>query len=268
MHRKPGYAPILPLSLLVTSLSTLGGCWSPPPPTPQQLDRGLVILFPGIEGGPWQVEGPYRGFRAAGVEAAIRAHNWKRWFGSLCNLIDIRRNREMAAQLAREIAEYARDYPQRPIDLVGYSGGGGLALFVAESLSDGVRLRNVVLVQAAISPDYDLLPTLRHIDGVIVNLYSERDCVIVGAGTKLFGTMDRRKTESAGYVGFDVSRAIADATLRDRLVQRAWTPADRTLGHNGGHHDIVASRWNRIVIAPYLLPNREETAPQPLSAPR
>lgn len=242
-------------------LPALTGCWTPSPPTPQQLDRGLVILFPGIEGGPWQVEGPYRAFREAGVDSAIRAHNWKHLFGSLCNLIDIRRNRAMAAELAQEIAEYVRAYPRRPVDLVGYSGGGGLALFVAEALPDDVRLRNVVLVQAAVSPDYDLLAALRHMDGLVVNLYSERDRMIVGAGTELFGTMDRKRTKSAGHIGFDVEKAVSDALLRPRLVQRAWTRKDEALGHHGGHYDIVQPGWNRAVIAPYLLTDQSKTVP-------
>lgn len=253
-------APLLFLSL---------GCWRPPTPTPQELDRGMIVLFPGVGGGLWEVEGPTRAFRAAGVKAAIRALDWQNWLGSLRNLIDEKHNRKMAARLASELAEYAHEHPGRPIDLVGYSGGGGLALFVVEALPDDVRPRNVILVHAAISTGYDLTPALRKMAGVVVNLYSRRDSVILGAGTRLFGAMDRVYENSAGYAGFDVSRAVADSTLQKRVLQRAWTTDDDTLAYYGGHYDIVAMPWNRVVIAPYLLgaAAKIETTSQPASTP-
>lgn len=241
------------VTYLVMLSAAMGGCWRPPEPTAQQLDCGLVVLFPGIEGGPWQVEGPTRAFRAAGVKSAIVAHNWKRLTSSLANLVDYESNRKAAGRRAAEITKYALEHPGRPIDLVGYSGGGGLALFVVEALPENIRVRNVVLAQAAISPGYDLRPALRRMNGVIVNLYSPRDSAVVGLGTRLFGTMDRVYTRSVGVDGFEVERAVPDAALRHRLIQRAWTSDDETLGHNGGHLDIVARAWNRVVIAPYLL---------------
>ncbi|MBL8880127.1 MAG: hypothetical protein JNG88_13495 [Phycisphaerales bacterium] len=246
---------LAPLVITLSAiLAALAGCWRPPTPTPQQLDHGLIVLFPGIEGGPWQVEGPTRAFRAAGVKSAIIAHDWKRFARTLANLIDYENNRKAAGRRAAEITKYALDHPGRPIDLVGYSGGGGLAIFVVEALPDDprVRVRNVVLAQAAISPGYDLRPALRHMDGVIVNLYSRLDKAVLGLGTELFGTMDRVHSRSVGEIGFDIDRAAPDDALRARVIQRGWSPDDETLGHNGGHLDIVARAWNRVVIAPYL----------------
>jgi len=55
--------------------------------------------------------------------------------------------REQAEKLAIRIYEYQRAYPQRPVFLVGHSGGSGVAVFALESLS---RLRDARPVDGAI----------------------------------------------------------------------------------------------------------------------
>ena len=140
------------------------------------------------------------------------------------------------------------------MDLVGYSGGGGLAILIAEALPKDTHLRNVVLAQAAISPDYDLSAALSHVDGRIINLYCPSDFLILGVGTSVFGTIDRSYTESAGKVGFDVERAVPDAQSRDKLIQIRWSADMLSTGHLGNHAAIVLREWNRKYVAPFLLP--------------
>ena len=198
--RAGGLAAMLGLALLI------GGCQTPCP-TSQQLSTGLIWLIPGIHGEPWMLADAQRGLRDAGVESAIEVYDWQRpgLFGVLLNLIDIERNLEHAAKIAHEIETYYREHPDRPIDLVGYSGGGGLAIMAIEALPQEVRLRNVILVQAAISPDYDLSFALRQIDGGIINFHSRLDWVVLGLGTQAFGTMDRLYVPSAGKSGFKLA---------------------------------------------------------------
>lgn len=242
-----GLAPVFVAALILT------GCWRPPRPTAQQLDRGLIWLFPGVEGGPWQLRAAEREFRDAGVTAAIRIHDWWRPFGMLENLRAVERNRADAARIAAEIAEFCRRRPDDPVDLVGYSGGGGLAIFVAEALADGVALRNIILAQPALSAAYDLQPALRRVTGRIVHFHAPGDALTLGAGTTLFGTMDRVYGPSAGKDGFDVARAILDESLRPRLVQIAWDESARSAGHGGAHLGMLAYEWNRRFVAPWLL---------------
>jgi pimeloyl-ACP methyl ester carboxylesterase len=206
--------------------------------------------------------------RDAGVSQAIRTFDWPYPGDSFHNLIDLPGNRGKAAEVAESIRDYARQYPDAPIDLVGYSGGGGIALLVVEALQPASQpaavdadaaspdylphIRNVVLVQPAISPDFDLTPVLRAITGQLVNFHCGRDWLILGAGTTIFGTIDRKFVASAGKIGFDAAKAIPDESLRDKLVQVAWSREMSADGHGGDHLGGLWRPWNRKYVAPYL----------------
>jgi pimeloyl-ACP methyl ester carboxylesterase len=222
-------------------------------PTPEQLNNGLIWMFPGIEGGEWSLAGARKAFRDAGVQSAIQTHEWNYPFGWLLNLIDYQANLKTAQEDARQIIQYRRAYPDRPIDLVGYSGGAGVALMVVEALPEDIKVRNVLLVHGAVSPDYNLTEALKRIDGKIINYYSPWDWFILGVGTRLFGTMERVKTDSAGKVGLNPETAIFDPELRPKLIQHRWTKEMFPTGHYGGHFPILSYGWNKNFVAPYLL---------------
>jgi pimeloyl-ACP methyl ester carboxylesterase len=246
--------------LIVATLSA-AGCWQPPAPTMHQLDRGLIWMFPGVEGGAWSLEQPCRAFRDSGVDAAIRIHDWSKPFGLFVNLTAYQHNRADAARIASQIAAYQDEHPERPVDLVGYSGGGGMAIMVVEALPEGAAVRNVVLVQPALSPDYDLTAALRRIDRKLVCFYAPNDWWILGAGTAVFGTMDRRFTPSAGKDGFRVERALSDPALRERFVQHGWTGESLAAGHLGMHLGIIGYEWNRRFVAPLLVQSPQQAEP-------
>lgn len=242
-------------------------CQQPQPPTATQpavspADRGLVWMFPGIEGGPFALTFARNAFRDAGVDAEIRIYDWRRPFQPLANLTEYEENRAKARQVAADLALYHAQHPTAPIDLVGYSGGGGLVVMIAEALPEEVRLRNVLLVQPALSPDYDLTAALRRIDGQLVNFYSPHDWFILGWGTKTFGTMDRKYVDSAGKQGFDAARAAPDATLRKKIVQEPWRDEMVLSGHLGNHLSIMLYGWNKKYVAPYLCAKGNEATRQ------
>jgi len=241
--------------LLTISLAfLLARCASVRPPTTAEYEHGLVWVFPGVEGGKRSVARAVAAFRDAGVEAAICVHDWWRPFGLVSNLASYERNRRDARRIALRIAYYRAGYPDTPVDLVGYSGGGGMAVMVAEELPADVRVRNIVLAQPALSPKYDLTNAMGHVDGLLVNHYSRWDFLVLGAGTMLLGTMDRVYGPSAGLTGFDCFSAVPDERLRRKLVQRAWSSRMIRQGHLGGHVWIHNYRWNKHCVAPYLVP--------------
>ncbi|HNQ22298.1 MAG TPA: hypothetical protein PKK06_04315 [Phycisphaerae bacterium] len=226
---------------------------------PVREEPGLLWVFPGVEGGEHSVARACRAFRDAGVTADIEIHDWDRPFGLLVNLMSYERNRRDAAGVAERIAAYRAQHPAAPIDLVGYSGGGGVALMVTEALPDDVHVRHVLMVQPAVSPDYDLSTALAHIDGKLVLFYCPSDWLILGWGTRLFGTMDRRKVASAGKTGFDLPKAAPDPTQRAHLEQVCWTADMRATGHRGKHRNILGYRWNKAYVAPYLTPRADQS---------
>lgn len=245
------------LFFLLCPLLAAAGCQRPQYPTIPQLDHGLVWIFPGVEGGNWSLSWAKEAFRDAGCEAAFRVHDWSHPLGIIVNLVAYERNRADAAQIAADIVEYRGVFRGGPIDLVGYSGGGGIAVMVAEALPESIRLRNVILVQPALSPEYDLTAALRHIDGKLVNFHSPYDYVFLGAGTHLLGTMDRKHTSSAGKDGFDLGLAVPDLEIRDKVEQRTWSSEMADTGHIGMHLGILLYEWNFRYVAPYLLSNPE-----------
>jgi len=237
----------------------LGGCFRQPEISEAQLDRGCVIMLPGIEGNRWQLAGVYEGLRDAGVDQAIDIIPWgSPPLSSLPNLIDIDANHERARKIAGCIAALRRDRPHAPVTLVGFSGGGGLAVLALEALPEGVAVDRTILVAAAVSARYDVDRLLPHCRDGLVNSYSRFDHV-VGAGTQLLGTIDRAHQVSAGHSGF----IDADGALLENpaLTQIPWKSDWIKFGHLGGHTGYLSRTWAREVLAPMIA---RRTAPNDL----
>jgi hypothetical protein len=242
------------LVALSAAMVPLAGCFKTPVPTLREEQRGLVWVCPGIGGGAWYLGSVYHAFRDAGVGAEISIQEWDTpFYNAFGHLTQYCANRAQAATAAKKITEYRQQHPGAPIDLVGYSAGGGMAVMIVEALPCDIGLRNVVLVQAAVSPTHDLSGALQRINGHLVNLYSQLDCFVLGVGTKALGTVDREFVASAGKVGFDVEKAVPDEGQRARLSQQPWTPGMIWVGHLGNHASILMYWWNKAYVAPYLL---------------
>src|SRR4029079_11614400 len=95
----------------------------------------------------------------------------------------LERNREQAREIAERIVAYQDRYPDRPVTLIGHSGGAAMAVRVLESLPDGRRSDQAVLLAGALSPDYDLSTALGRTERGITNFYSGGDVLYLVAGT-------------------------------------------------------------------------------------
>ena len=125
---------------------------------------------------------------------------------------------------------------------------------VAEALPERVRLRHVILAHAAVSPDYDLEKTVKQLDGKLVNFHSPHDWLLLGLGTQVFGTMDRKFVAAAGKDGFCVQAAIQNPALQSKLEQRTWSwEMLKESGHLGDHFGMLSYKWNKFYVAPYLM---------------
>lgn len=229
------------------------------PASPADSAPGMIYVFPGINGGDLSIALARAAIRD-GDAREIRTFRWPHAFHPLRNLTDVEGNRAAAERVAVEIATFRALHPNDPIDLIGYSGGGGIALLVAERLPMDVRVRNLILVQAAIDPRHDLGPALQHISGRLHNFCSPFDGAILGLGTRVFGNIDASHGDAAGRFGFDIDLAIHDQAQRCRFEQHPWQPVMFLFGHYGGHFGMLGYRWNRRYIAP-LLQTRTLSAP-------
>jgi len=231
----------------------LGGCASQPYVNDVRLERGLVIVLPGIEGrGPLN-EAICRGLNDAGVNWAIQLHDWTSWLGPLYNLRAEVRNRQKALRIAERIVQYRWDHPARPVVLVGHSGGGAMAAWVAEALPRGVRVDGIIMIAPALSPQYLLDWALANSRMGIINFYSARDWILLGVGTTVYGTMDGEHTSSAGRVGFERSRHVRPGSNYEKLFQVAWTEQMSGTGHSGGHFSSSAGQFVGTYVSPFVL---------------
>ncbi len=214
---------------------------------------GYIVLLPGVEGGVWQLRGVREGLRDAGIDWTIEIIPWGTPpLHSLSNLTDLPENLRRADRIAARLTELRREAPKGPLVLIGYSGGGGLALLTLNALTPEIKVDRVVLVAAAISNSYDLTVAKGHCTDRIINIYSPRDG-IVGWGTSWLGTIDRVKTVSAGHSGF----VEPDGTLREdpMLKQVQWCAEWEKYGHSGGHVCYLYRAWARHVLAPLVNPD-------------
>ncbi|HEY4330881.1 MAG TPA: hypothetical protein VGN88_14155, partial [Phycisphaerae bacterium] len=114
----------------------------------------------------------------------------------------------------------------------------------------------VVLLGAALSPTYNLSKALAHTRKGILNSYSERDAIVLGLGTSLFGTTDRKFTKAAGCVGFQIPEGLGVEEKRlydERLTQLPWCPEMADAGHHLGGHISCGSEIHMAKhIAPWM----------------
>jgi hypothetical protein len=208
--------------------------------------RGRLLVLPGVANTRFHLGGfvALATERLPGFDIEVR-----RWGVPLLRLDNLRaydRNRVVAEAIASEIAAWRLAHREAPLYVLGYSGGGGLAALVVERLPDGVQIDRLFLVAPAISPRFpverSLLP---HVTEFIVNYSSERD-LQVGWGTRVFGTIDRVQTESAGAVGF--------REQHPRLLEWRWAESDRAVGHSGNHLAYLGRRWQTRDLLPALDP--------------
>jgi hypothetical protein len=138
---------------------------------------------------------------------------------------------------------------------VGKSGGAGLVLGAAAQLPEGA-LQRIILLSPAVSPDYDLRPALHTVRNEVVVYYSPHDQVVLGWGTKQFGTIDRYYEASAGLHGFGMAQGLSaeDTRLYARLVQIRWNPRMIRQGNLGGHLGTSMPGFVAQEVAPWLRP--------------
>jgi len=246
----------LMVGLLSAGLAWAAGCTHRPYLTPERLAKGLVVVLPGVEG-----EGPLNraicdGLKAGGVDWGIDLQDWTAPWGPLYNLRAEIANRQKANEIAIRVAEYKFTYPDNPVVLVGQSGGGAMALWIAESMPEGQDLDGLILLAPAISPGYMIDFALSKTTRGVVNFHSTRDWLFLGVGTTLYGTMDGEHTSSAGRVGFLVPSAGTSPKTYDRLFQVPWHHQMAAAGHTGGHLASSAEGFVRHYVAPLVLAKR------------
>jgi pimeloyl-ACP methyl ester carboxylesterase len=214
-------------------------------------DKPFLLHLPGIGGHMRIDDNVTEGMRRGGLDAQVRIHDWTNGNPGLPALGGYDRNRAEAKTITAELLDIARADPQRRIIITSHSGGGAMAIWALEDLPEDVKIDTLVMLAPAISPDYDLSKALSHVKGKAYAFSSNLDA-IDGFGTKTFGTMDRIKTESAGYGGF-VMPQTADAAQYAKLLNIPYDRAWLRYGNAGEHIGTMTPAFAAQVLAPLIL---------------
>ncbi|MFG0333090.1 MAG: alpha/beta hydrolase [Maioricimonas sp. JB049] len=221
--------------------------------TAERLDHGYVIILPGIEGRSWCNRSIARGLVDAGLPYGMEIYDWT--LGPLAALYTLRaswRHRRESARIAEKLIDYRHQYPDRPMYLIGHSGGGGMSVLTLQQLPDDVRVEAAVLLAPAISPRFPLESALQHVERGIWNFSSYGDAFFVGLMTTVLGTMDAQHMPAAGFGGFRKRNTEGGPGLYE--VPFNWS----MLRHwnLGGHFGCVNRRFVRTHVAPILAPEQ------------
>ena len=184
------------------------------------------------------------------VKVVPWGHGWGRWHADLTNAV----NRDAYADhVAAEVTAFRAESPGEPVFLVGKSGGTGVVVRALERLPEAA-VEAAVLLAPAISPGYDLTRALRAVKREAVVFWSPLDVVILGAGTRVFGTVDRVKAVSAGLVGFRTppSPTTDQKAQYAKLRQVRWRPRMATTGYFGGHLGPDSPAFLKKYVVPLL----------------
>lgn len=241
---------------LAVLLTTVAGCGAGGVVmNPQHLDDGLVIILPGIEGRSLSNASICLSLCDEQIPLAVQVYDWTAPLGPLFNQCAYGRNREAAAALARHIVEYRREHPGGRVFLIGHSGGTAIAAWAAEALPPGDRVDGIIMLASSLSPGYDLTAALDHAEMGIVSFYSNHDSALLGAGTTLFGTMDRRNGEAAGKVGFN-GHSPTYSIAAAKLFQIPWSQKMAKTGYIGCHFSCCSGKFIATYVAPLTTARR------------
>jgi pimeloyl-ACP methyl ester carboxylesterase len=205
------------------------------------------------------------GLLQGGIEADLQIYDWTGADRGLASLTNVKRHEEQSRVVADLILQRLRQQPDAHVIITAHSAGTGIAVWALEKLPEDVMIDELVLIASALSPDYDLSRALRHVRHHAYAFNSELDVIVLGAGCRTMGTVDRVKTDAAGRVGFRVPEHPAVEGQYAKFVQYPYDPDWMRFRNNGEHIGPMMRPFAREVIASVI--QGRGPSPLPTSQP-
>lgn len=221
----------------------------------REVEPGLVILVDGVGGIDMMGKSAMHSIKQSGLPHEVHHFSWSHGTGKiLLDLQDTQHVLKKADELVTFINEYRAKHPNRPIYIIAKSGGTGIALFALQSLPAN-SIERLILLSAAVSPNFDLRSALRATRREVVSFHSHNDRFVLGWGTSKFGTIDRFYGNGAGLAGFTIPENLneADRRLYLRLVQVPFSMRMLREGTSTGSHTSTSMPWfHNSEVIPWL----------------
>ncbi len=234
--------------VLSAAFILVSGCelWRPPMATPEELNKGLVVMYPGALNTTTEMVGVHEGLRDAGIDHAIEVVQWGMPLANfLIPTTFLAAQRPWAKIEANRIARYSAEHPGSPVTLLGFSGGAMMCILVAEAMPENTSVDWVIMLGPGVSPTYDLDPMLKCTTRGAVVYWSPID-FLSSQVTVALGTLDGVFGPSAATFGFTARNA--------KLTQIEWSSANLQNGNDGGHTGYISSAsWIRDFVAPGIV---------------
>ncbi|MEO5913505.1 MAG: hypothetical protein ABIS50_04685 [Luteolibacter sp.] len=268
-----------PVSLvrLLASVLAVGvvGCAAPVgipeqlPDRAQRMDHGYLYYFDGAGGGTakknW-AEGVRDGLLAGGYPGAGEMFTWETGDGLMADQdASVKFKRAKAKEAASRIVSHVNEYPNPPLDILGFSAGTAVAIFALEDLPESVQVNDIVLLGTSISRNYDLTKALKRVRGHVYVYTSTRDRMLDFL-MPFSGTADRKFDDpGAGITGFVLPHGTTAATRKlyaEKIITIPWTAAMEKDGDYGRHFNNVKMEFIRDQVAPLFLGKRVPGLPR------
>lgn len=244
--------------LAAVVLFVTGARGAEPATRPSESKDVWLLHLPGI-GGEMPIDhNMTAGLRDGGYPGAIEIYDWTEHDPGLAALLAHERNEREANQIAAMIEKRLKENPNLEITLTSHSAGTGLAVWALEKLPEKMQVQTLVLLASALSPRYDLTAALKHVRGKAYSYYSNGDTIVLGAGTKMFGTVDGVKSESAGLAGFSAPKG-SDPKQYEKLVQVPYDKQWLRYGDTGDHIGCMSRSFAKHVLAPVVIQDLRES---------
>jgi alpha-beta hydrolase superfamily lysophospholipase len=173
-------------------------------------------------------------------------------------------------EIAAKIVSYQTQYPGRPVHLIGYSGGGGVAVLALESLPEKSKITSAVLLAPSLAFNYDLQAALKRTEQGIRNFYSPLDIPVLMMLCSVVGTTEGRHLLPAGSIGFYPPGGVDDAQREAYAAgvrQHRYDISMLSQGHPGGHFGWISRHFVAGHIAPLVDPgDRKPESERPAGA--
>ncbi len=206
-----------------------------------------------------------RGLAKGGLNADWRIYDWTGPDAGMVALGDVKLHQQQSRIVAQMITDYRRAHPDQRFILTSHSAGCGIAAWALAQLPPDVNIDTWLMLEPALSPKFDLSASLAHVTGKAYAFSSRNDVIVLSIGTQLMGTVDRVKTDAAGFVGFK-RPDTGDVAEYMKLVNIHYDDTWLRFGNVGDHIGCMFPPFVHNVLAPLMIDGKLPTFPPLLPA--